>query len=36
MIPRLTTVLTRLKTAWAAQLQPAAILAACQEAGDTS
>jgi hypothetical protein len=35
MIPRLTTVLTRLKTEWAAQLQPDAILAACQEAGYT-
>jgi hypothetical protein len=36
MIPRLTTVLTRLKTDWAAQLQPDAILAVCQEAGYTS
>src|SRR5215475_881031 len=36
MIPRITTVLTRLKTEWAAQLQPDAILAACQEAGYTS
>ena len=34
--PRLTTVLTRLKTDWATQLQPDAIMAACQEAGYTS
>jgi hypothetical protein len=36
MIPRLMTVLTRVKTEWAAQLQPDAILAVCQEAGYTS
>jgi IS4 transposase len=36
MIPRLTTVLARLKTDWAAQLQPDAILAVCREAGYTS
>src|ERR671918_431083 len=36
MIPRITTVLTRLKTDWAAQLQPDAIMAMCQEAGYTS
>jgi hypothetical protein len=36
MVPRLTAVLTRLKTEWATQLQPDAILAACQEAGDPS
>jgi hypothetical protein len=36
MVPRITAVLTRLKTAWATQLQPDAILAACQEAGYTS
>jgi hypothetical protein len=36
MIARLTTVLTRLKTEWAAQLHPDAILAVCQEAGDPS
>ncbi len=33
MVPRITAVLTRFKTDWAAQLQPDAIKAACQEAG---
>jgi Transposase DDE domain len=33
MRPRITSVLMRLKADWAAQLQPDAILAACQEAG---
>jgi DDE family transposase len=36
MVPRITAVLTRLKTDWATQLEPDAILAACQEAGYTS
>jgi Transposase DDE domain len=36
MIPCITAVLTRFKTDWAAQLQPDAILAVCQEAGYTS
>jgi hypothetical protein len=36
MVPRITAVLTQFKTDWAAQLQPDAIKAACQEAGDTS
>jgi IS4 transposase len=36
MIPCITAVLTRLKTDWAAQLQPDAILAVCGEAGYTS
>jgi hypothetical protein len=36
MVPRITAVLTRLKTDWATQLQPDAILAACQEAGYTA
>jgi hypothetical protein len=36
MIPRITAVLTRLNTDWATQLQPDAIMAACQEAGYTS
>src|SRR5215475_13031279 len=36
MVPSVTTVLQRLKTAWAAQLQPDAIHTACQEAGYTS
>jgi hypothetical protein len=36
MIPRIATVLMRLKTEWAAQLQPDAIMAVCQEAGYTS
>jgi Transposase DDE domain len=36
MVPRITAVLTRFKTDWAAQLQPDAIKAACQEAGYTS
>ena len=36
MVPRITAVLTRLKTDWTTQLQPDAILAACQEAGYTS
>ena len=36
MVPRITAVLTRLKTEWAAQLEPDAILAVCREAGYTS
>src|SRR3712207_1308603 len=36
MIPCIAAVLTRFKTDWAAQLQPDAILAVCQEAGYTS
>ncbi len=36
MVPRITAVLTRLKTDWATQLQSDAILAACQEAGYTA
>jgi hypothetical protein len=36
MVPRITAVLTRLKTDWAAQLQPDAITAVCQEVGYTS
>src|SRR5687768_9196450 len=36
MVPRITAVLTRLKTDWAAQLQPEAITAVCQEVGYTS
>ena len=36
MVPRITAVLTRLKTDWATQLQPDAMMAACQEAGYTS
>jgi Transposase DDE domain len=36
MIPRITTVLTRLKTDWTAQLEPDAIMAVCHEAGYTS
>src|SRR5688572_24347653 len=36
MVPRITAVLTRLKTDWATQLQPDAIMAACQEAGYTA
>src|SRR5687768_12360376 len=36
MIPCITPVLTRLKTEWAAHLQPEAIMAVCQEAGYTS
>jgi hypothetical protein len=36
MMPRLTTVLMRLKTEWAAQPQPDAMMAVCQEAGYTS
>jgi hypothetical protein len=36
MVPRITAVLTRLKVDWAAQLQPDAIMAVCQEAGYTS
>jgi Transposase DDE domain len=36
MIPRITAVLTRLKTDWAAQLQPDAMMAVCQEAGYTA
>jgi hypothetical protein len=36
MIPRITAVLTRLKTEWAAHLQPDAIMAVCHEAGYTS
>ena len=36
MVPRIAAVLTRFKTDWAAQLQPDAIEAACQEGGYTS
>jgi hypothetical protein len=36
MVPCITAVLTRLKTDWATQLQPDAIMVACQEAGYTS
>ena len=36
MIPCITAVLTQLKTDWAAQLEPDAILAVCREAGYTS
>lgn len=36
MVPSVTTVLQRFKTDWAAQLQPDAIYAACQEVGYTS
>jgi hypothetical protein len=36
MKPRITAVLTRLKTDWAAQLQPDAMMAVCQEVGSTS
>ena len=36
MVPRITAGLTRVKTAWATPLQPEAIPAACQEAGDPS
>jgi hypothetical protein len=36
MILRITTVLTRLKTDWAAQLQPDAMMAVGREAGYTS
>jgi hypothetical protein len=36
MVPRITAVLTRCKTAWAAQLHPDAMKATCQEAGSTS
>ena len=36
MVPRITAVLTRLNTDWATQLQPDAIMAACQEAGYTA
>jgi Transposase DDE domain len=36
MIPRITAVLTRLKTDWAAQLQPDAVMEVCREAGYTS
>jgi Transposase DDE domain len=36
MIPHITAVLTRLKTDWAAQLQPDAIMAVCHEVGYTS
>jgi hypothetical protein len=36
MVPSVTTVLQRFKTDWAAQLQPDAIHAACQEVGYTS
>jgi hypothetical protein len=36
MVPRIIAVLTRMKTDWATQLPPDAILAACQEAGYTS
>jgi hypothetical protein len=33
MVPRLTAVLTRLKTAWATQLHPDVMMATCPEAG---
>jgi hypothetical protein len=33
MVPRLTSVLTRVQTDWTTQLQPDPILAGCQEAG---
>jgi hypothetical protein len=33
MVPHITAVLTRLRTEWVTQLQPDAILAACEEAG---
>jgi hypothetical protein len=36
MVPRITAVLTRLKTDWEAQLQPDTIQAVCQEDGFTS
>ena len=36
MVPRITAVVTRLKTDRTTQLQADAILAACQEAGSTS
>jgi hypothetical protein len=36
MVARVTAVLNRLKTAWAAPLQPEAIIEACEEAGYTS
>jgi hypothetical protein len=36
MVPRITAVLTRLNTDWAAQRQPDAITAVCQEVGSTS
>jgi hypothetical protein len=36
MVARVTAVLSRFKTAWATQLQPAAIIGACEEAGYTS
>ena len=35
MIPKVTTVLQRFKTEWAAQLQPEAISAACEAVGYT-
>ena len=36
MVASVTAVLKRLKTEWAAQLQPEAIIEACEEAGYTS
>jgi hypothetical protein len=36
MVASVTAVLKRLKTPWATQWQPEALLAACEEAGDTS
>jgi hypothetical protein len=36
MVATVTAVLKRLKTEWATQLQPEAIIAACEEAGYTS
>jgi len=36
MVPCVTAVLTQLKTDWAAQLQPDAIAAACEQVGYTS
>jgi hypothetical protein len=36
MVARVTAVLRRFKTEWATQLQPEAIIGACEEAGYTS
>jgi hypothetical protein len=36
MVASVTAVLKRVKMDWATQLQPEAIIAACEEAGDTS
>ena len=35
MVASVTAVLSRFKTAWATQLQPEAIIGACEEAGST-